>query len=55
MGKKWGKKERAVRNALKELEESGWITVTRQGLGKTNYYKLHVRVEKKGVVSSKES
>lgn len=45
-----GSSERSVRTYQKELEEAGFLEVTQRGLGKTNYYKLDLRVERKGKV-----
>lgn len=44
MAERWGKSERSVRTALKELEAAGYLNVKRQGLGRVNIYELHVRV-----------
>lgn len=44
MGDRWGKSDRSVRKALKELEEAGYLKVTRQGLGRTNIYDLYIMV-----------
>ena len=43
-----GAGERSVRSYLKELEDLGFLEVTQRGLGKTNLYKLHLTVKKKG-------
>jgi hypothetical protein len=43
-----GAGERSVRTYLKELEDAKLLEVTQRGLGKTNLYKLHVVVQKKG-------
>lgn len=39
--------ERSVRTYQKELEEAGFLEVTQRGLGKTNFYRLHVAVSRK--------
>ena len=39
-----GAGERSVRTYLKELEDIGYLEVKQRGLGKTNYYRLHVTV-----------
>ena len=44
MGERWGKSERSVRTALKELETAGYLKVTRQGLGRTNLYHVVISV-----------
>jgi biotin operon repressor len=41
-----GSSERSVRTYLKELENSGYITIKQRGLGKVNVYELHLRVKK---------
>jgi len=43
-----GSGERSVRRYLDELEESGFLEVEQRGLGKTNYYRLHLTVKVKG-------
>jgi len=43
-----GAGERSVRTYLKELEEAKLLDVTQRGLGKTNLYRLHVVVQKRG-------
>jgi hypothetical protein len=43
-----GSAERSVRSYLKELEDGGLLEVTQRGLGKTNLYRLHVTVQRKG-------
>ena len=43
-----GAGERSVRSYLKELEDLGFLEVTQRGLGKTNLYKLHLTVKKRG-------
>lgn len=53
MGERWGKSDRSVRKALKELEEAGYLNVTRQGLGRPNLYELHVTVDGKAVVDKR--
>lgn len=43
-----GAGERSVRTYLKELEDAKFLEVTQRGLGKTNLYRLHVTVQKRG-------
>ena len=43
-----GSGERSVRTYLKELEEANFLEVTQRGLGKTNLYRLHLTVRKRG-------
>ena len=43
-----GSGERSVRTYLKELEEAKFLEVTQRGLGKTNIYRLHLTIHKKG-------
>ena len=43
-----GSGERSVRTYLKELEEANFLEVTQRGLGKTNLYRLHITVQKRG-------
>jgi DNA-binding transcriptional ArsR family regulator len=43
-----GAGERSVRTHLKELEDAGFLEVTQRGLGKTNLYRLHLTVKKRG-------
>ena len=43
-----GSGERSVRTYLKELEEAHFLEVTQRGLGKTNLYRLHITVQKRG-------
>ena len=43
-----GSGERSVRTYLKELEDAGFLEVTQRGLGKTNLYRLHLTVKKRG-------
>jgi Helix-turn-helix domain len=43
-----GAGERSVRTYLKELEDAGFLEVTQRGLGKTNLYRLHLIVKKRG-------
>jgi hypothetical protein len=48
-----GSGERSVRRYLDELESSGFLEVEQRGLGKTNYYRLHLTVKgKKGKAGS---
>lgn len=42
-----GAGERSVRTYLKELEDADFLEVTQRGLGKTNLYRLHVKVQKR--------
>lgn len=46
LAKDLGAGERSVRRYIKELEDSGFITVKQRGLGKVNVYALHSRVKK---------
>ena len=43
-----GSGERSVRTYLKELEDEGLLEVTQRGLGKTNLYRLHLVVKRRG-------
>jgi Helix-turn-helix domain len=43
-----GSGERSVRRYLEELEQTGFLEVEQRGLGKTNYYRLHLTVKGKG-------
>ena len=43
-----GSGERSLRRYQEELEKAGFLEVTQRGLGKTNWYKLDLRVERKG-------
>jgi hypothetical protein len=43
-----GAGERSVRSYLKELEDAGFLEVTQGGLGKTNLYRLHLTIKKRG-------
>ena len=43
-----GAGERSVRTYLKELEDAKFLKVTQRGLGKTNLYRLHLTVQKRG-------
>jgi len=43
-----GSGERSVRTYLKELEDAGFLEVTQRGLGKTNLYRLHLTIKKRG-------
>jgi hypothetical protein len=40
-----GAAERSVRTYLKELESCGLLEIEQRGLGKTNLYKLHLKVQ----------
>jgi hypothetical protein len=42
-----GSGERSVRRYLDELEKLGLLEVEQRGLGKTNYYRLHLTVKGK--------
>lgn len=42
-----GSGERSVRRYLDELEASGFLEIEQRGLGKTNYYRLHLTVKAK--------
>lgn len=41
-----GMGQRSVVRYIKELEDKGFITIKRRGLGKVNVYELHLRVKK---------
>lgn len=43
-----GSSERSVRTYLKELEDAGFLEVEQRGLGRTNLYRLHLTVRKRG-------
>ena len=43
-----GSGERSIRTYLKELEDEGLLEVTQRGLGKTNLYRLHLVVKRRG-------
>ena len=43
-----GSGERSIRTYLKELEDEGFLEVTQRGLGKTNLYRLHLIVKRRG-------
>ena len=43
-----GSGERSVRTYLKELEDAKFLEVKQRGLGKTNLYRLHLTVQKRG-------
>ena len=43
-----GSGARSVRTYLKELEGAAFLEVTQRGLGKTNLYRLFLRVKKRG-------
>ncbi len=43
-----GAGERSVRTYLKELEDANFLEVTQRGLGRTNLYRLHLTVKKRG-------
>ena len=42
-----GAGERSIRTYQKELEDANLLEVTQRGLGRTNYYRLHVTVPRK--------
>ena len=44
-----GSGERSVRRYLDELEASGFLEIEQRGLGRTNYYRLHLTVKAKAV------
>ena len=48
LAEEMGSGERSVRTYLKELEDAKFLEVTQRGLGKTNLYRLHVTVQKRG-------
>ena len=41
-----GAGERSVRRYLEELEEASLLEIEQRGLGKTNYYRLHMTIKK---------
>jgi len=43
-----GSAERSVRTYLNELEGAKCLEVVQRGLGKTNFYRLHVTLQKRG-------
>lgn len=43
-----GSGERSVRRYLDELQIAGFLEIQQRGLGKTNYYRLHLTVQRKG-------
>ena len=43
-----GAGERSVRTYLRELEDADFLEVTQRGLGRTNLYRLHLTVKKRG-------
>ena len=43
-----GAGERSVRTYLKELEDADFLEVTQRGLGRTNLYRLHLTIKKRG-------
>jgi len=49
-----GMGERSINRHVQELEEKGFISINRRGLGKPNVYSLHVRVTKKNVKVTKK-
>ena len=38
--------ERSVRRYLDELERAGFLEIQQRGLGKTNFYRLHLTIKK---------
>ena len=42
-----GAGERSIRTYLTELEVLGYLVIEQRGLGRTNYYRLSVTVEKR--------
>lgn len=42
-----GAGERSVRKYLRELETAGLMEIVQRGLGKTNFYRLHVRAARR--------
>ena len=49
-----GMGERSINRHVQELEEKGFISINRRGLGKPNIYSLHVRVSKKNIKVTKK-
>ena len=43
-----GASERSIRSYLKELKGATLLEFTQRGLGKTNLYRLHITVDKRG-------
>ena len=43
-----GAAERSMRTYLKELEDGRFLEMPQRGLGKTNLYRLHLTVKKRG-------
>lgn len=50
-----GAGERSVRTYLKELEDAHFLEVTQRGLGRTNLYRLHLTVKKRGQLSPRRA
>ncbi len=50
-----GAGERSVRTYLKELESEGLLEVARRGLGKTNIYRLHLTVKRRGKLKGRRA
>jgi hypothetical protein len=48
LAEEMGAGERSVRTYLKELEDAKFLEIKQRGLGKTNLYRLHVTVQKRG-------
>lgn len=42
-----GMGERSINRHIQELQDKGFISINRRGLGKPNVYSLHIRVKKK--------
>jgi len=49
-----GMGERSINRYIGELQEKGFISINRRGLGKPNIYSLHIRVTKKNTKVSKK-
>ncbi len=55
LAKDMGAGERSIRTYQKELEEAKLLEVTQRGLGKTNYYRLHVAVPRRTRAPGRQS
>lgn len=47
IAEKSGMGERSINRYISELQEKGFISINRRGLGKPNVYSLHIRIKKK--------